>query len=511
SQFQVFASEITALAAEYAAHKKRANAVDFDDLLANLDELLVGHPEVAERLSSQFRYILVDEYQDTNPVQAAIVDRLAAVHKNILVVGDDAQSIYSFRAATVENILSFPRRFPGARVFRLETNYRSAPEILELANEVIAKNERQFSKTLRPSAPSAGKPELIAAASSSAEAVFVAETMRRLVAGGLAANRLAALFRATHHSQELEFELSKRGIAYDYRGGMKFFERAHIKDAAAFLRLRANPRDTVSWLRTLPLVSGIGETGAARLAERLKTLENLENIDDALVQGILTGRGAEGWREYREILRRLALAASPEAAVRAILSSTYADYLELEYPDAAERLEDLEQLAIFAGGYRDLESFLAEITLKDDYDAANGARGEKKEERVVLSTIHQAKGLEWDAVFLIHLAAGNFPHVRAVGEDELEEERRLFYVALTRAKRNLYLSYPLRAGTDSWEWSGPSPFLQELDHRLVQESRRSGAGTDEGTNFSEEDTIELDELGERKRPRRGLLRDISDL
>lgn len=520
----------------YAARKRSANAMDFDDLLCHLHTLLAEQPTIAHRLSEQFRYVLVDEYQDTNPVQAAIVDALSAVHRNILVVGDDAQSIYSFRAASVENILTFPKRYPDATVFRLETNYRSTPEILSVANDVISKNTRQFPKELKPMCAAFAKPLLVPAGTAAEEAAFVAQKITALERDGTPLGKIAVLFRAAHHSQELEFQLAKRGVQYEYRGGMKFFERSHVKDVIAFLKVRTNPKDTAAWLRTLTLQEGIGETGATRIAERLSAVESLAALSDAAVQGVVTQRSARGWADLREILRRVVAAETAADAIRAVVTSSYVGYLEREYPNAQDRLEDLEQFAAFAEQYTSLDTFLTEVTLKEDYGTPRDGALAVAHERLVLSTIHQAKGLEWDAVFIIRLAQGSFPHSRASLEEAgLEEERRLFYVAITRARRELFLTYPASAGYAALAVLSPSVFLDELRRSLVDAARLlprvaaapyrpttryrtsvpayrpSATVFRDTTEGGEEDTIEQDALGERTptpRRRGSLLRDV---
>ncbi len=516
--------EFGRIAAAYAAKKKAANAMDFDDLLGNLLLLLNTEPIFADRLSEKFRYVLVDEYQDTNPIQAAIVDRLAARHRNLLVVGDDAQSIYSFRAATIDNILTFPKRFADAKIFRLETNYRSSPEILAVANEVISKNARQFPKVLRAFLPAGKKPTLVPAGTTAEEARFVAQSLTERHAAGLPLARMAVLFRAAHHSQELEFELARRGIPYEYRGGLKFFERAHVKDVVGFLKLLANPKDTVAWIRVLSMQAGIGAAGAAKIAADLgATLASIREIPDT-VSSLVPGRAMGGWREVRGIFAQMISAPTPAETIRAVATSAYAQYLAAEYPNASDRLEDLEEFAKFAEGFENLEQFLAEVTLKDDYGAVKAGGSEAGRDKLVLSTIHQAKGLEWDVVHLIRLLNGSFPHSRALLEPNgIEEERRLFYVAVTRAKKALCLSYPVTAGYDDLAVASPSPFINEIDCNLLDGARLAarranpwGSATvfDEGTDFAAEDTIELDRLGEPKKkpPRRGgLLRSVEEL
>ncbi len=489
--------ELTRIAAAYDEKKRRANAMDFDDLLVHFRALLAKNPAARERIAGRFDFILVDEYQDTNPLQAAIVGLLANDRKNVLVVGDDAQSIYSFRAADVKNILDFPKQFPGAKIFRLQTNYRSTPEILSLANDVIARNASQYPKELRSVAANHQKPVVVPLPSAGQEAAFVAKRIRRLIDEGTAPKEIAALFRATFHSQALEFELMKLGIEYEYRGGVKFFDRAHVKDALAFLRIAANFGDEAAWLRVLWLQPGVGDVMAGRIFSMMREAGSLAKAVLAPVAETLGSRAERGWRELQGLLEAIRAAGEkPSELVRVVLDSSYVDYLENEYPNFRERLEDIEQLATFAEDYEKVGDLLAEVTL-DESSFQSAARTRTAGSKVVLSTIHQAKGLEWDTVFMIHLTNSAFPNRRAMMEEGgLEEERRLFYVAVTRAKRHLYLCYPATIGRDQFGNEQPSCFLEEcdpscLDLGLVNGDWGSTAKDDAG-NFYEEETVAAD-------------------
>jgi DNA helicase-2/ATP-dependent DNA helicase PcrA len=478
-KFEPLLEDIGRIAETYDRKKRLSNAMDFDDLLTRLHDLLVREPAVRQRLMERFRHVLVDEYQDTNAIQASIVRLLAGETGNITVVGDDAQSIYSFRAAEIRNILDFRKQFPGSRMYKLETNYRSTPQILDLANDVISRNVEQFSKDLVSVKKAKAKPRIVPAPSAAREAEFVADEVERLLSEGIPAREIAVLFRATHHSQALEFELMKRSVAYDYRGGVRFFERAHVKDALAFLRIAVNVTDEAAWLRLLGIQVGIGEVSAARIFTAVRQCGSLADAAVAPVDEIVGQKVAKGWEDLRASLEAMRAAGErPADLVRAALDSPYADYLEAEFPNYAERVEDLEQLAAFAEHYDTVPDFLADITL----DSARGLspKGTVPDvNKIVLSTIHQAKGLEWEAVFLIHLTDSGFPNRRALLEDGgLEEERRLFYVAITRAKSHLSLSYPLTAGYDSYGMESPSLFLQECDPNCVDRSlvKESGWG-----------------------------------
>ena len=465
--------QIKAIADRYRDKKKANNSMDFDDLLVNWLKLLREQQNIKDRLAAQFHYILVDEYQDTNYLQAEIIKQLSSVHNNVLVVGDDAQSIYSFRAADIGNILNFPEVFKGAKIFKLETNYRSTPEILDVANEVIKKNINQFSKVLKPKLQKFAKPSLVPATSARQEADFISQQILQLRDEGIPLNKVAILFRAAYHSQELEFELTKRDIPYDYRGGVRFFERAHIKDITAFLKIINNPKDEVSWLRVLNLQVGIGAQTAVKIYQRIKNLDCIIKCVEADFSGILTPKAEIGWLAFIGIIKNLKLKTDEyraERLIRGLAKSDYQNYLEAQYPNWQERLEDLEQLAKFADNYQDLNSFLSEITLQESFAVERGQPDHAEDECLVLSTIHQAKGLEWEVVFVINLVDTAFPNRRALTEKGgLEEERRLFYVAITRAQKQLFLSYPITGDHSLMYLNTPSQFLQEVPEELMEE------------------------------------------
>lgn len=498
----------------YEARKKNANAMDFDDLLVKTTYLLRNNPSVREQVAGRYRYVLVDEYQDTNRVQAEFLSLVSSVNKNLLVVGDDAQSIYSFRAADVRNILGFPNIFPGANIFKLETNYRSTAAILELANESIRWNENQFPKKLHPanpSAPAGELPGLVAAGNAEEEAQFIAEKILKLRDEGVPLPEIAVLFRATFHSQALEFELTKRDIPYDYRGGIRFFERAHIKDVLAFLRISANPADEVGWLRALRLQTGIGTETASKIfaaAAAAATLkEAMANINASLGE-----RAKSGWKDFSQTVdAMLKVEDDPSECIRGIVKSSYGDYLDNEFPNAEERREDLEQLAVFAEKYESVSAFLADSALTEGFGAERITAGdpadrtaEEDNEKIVLSTIHQAKGLEWDAVFVMHLFDGAFPNARAMEEDGgMEEERRLFYVAGTRARKELFLTYPLVGAGEMGYLHERSQFVRELPSTVYEEiilRRASQSGTTifKDDDFFEDETIDISDLDKAK-------------
>jgi DNA helicase II / ATP-dependent DNA helicase PcrA len=485
------ADVIGRIAEEYRKRKLSANAMDFDDLLVNLYVLLLKSENVRKKFATQFRYVLVDEYQDTNKIQASIVKLFASVHKNILVVGDDAQSIYSFRAAHIGNILEFEKEYPGAEIFRLETNYRSTPEILAVANDVISNNVSQYEKELKSIVDGFVKPEVHVFSDQPEEAEFIAERVLALRDEGIPLNKMAVLFRAAFHSQALELELTKRDIPYEYRGGVRFFERAHIKDVLAYLRIFSNREDTIAWGRVLNMQVGIGPATVQKILSAVRKSEDVFSLSEHVK---LSARAKIGWHDFLQVWEKvIASDGTPAGLIQAVLDSKYIDYLQSEYPDYRERKQDITQLASFAEKETDVTTFLAEATLQEQHKnlkQQSGGASEDDEEKVVLSTIHQAKGLEWESVFVMHLGAGQFPNERALKEKKgIEEERRLFYVAVTRAKKQLYLSYPLTGGY-TMTLGGPSMFLEELDRSLVD----IRGGIDTGTTVFSDPSDDVDDI-----------------
>lgn len=492
-------SEIEAVRKRYTERKRLHHLVDFDDLLDLLDRLLRTKPDIRTKLARQFKYVLVDEYQDTNRLQASIVEQLASEHKNLLVVGDDAQSIYAFRGATVRNILDFPKTFPNCVTYKLETNYRSTDPILQLANVVIRANQEQFKKTLKPIRSGGGKPVLVPAGSTEQEAEFISQRILEFRDDGVPLANMAVLFRATYLSQSLEFELTRRDIPYEYRGGLRFFERAHIKDLLAYVKLADNPRDEVAFLRVLQLYPGIGIETAVNLSRaifpKIRTVDDLAAVDAGEV---LTQRSRTGFAAFQKTYQSVIKAsAEPAELVRKLARGEYRDYLRVTYPNADERVDDLLELARFAERYKTLSSFLADVSLQESFGIEGETTGPKDDESMVLSTIHQAKGLEWDVVFVIGCTDSAFPNPRALTEPGgLEEERRLFYVAVTRAKTNLFLSYALGMNlrTTAMRLIRPSQFITDLPEGLLDELQLE----DDFINQPDDALFERDELGEPK-------------
>jgi len=474
--FLAWEEEIVRVFQRYRERKRAANACDYDDLLLSWKRLLEESPETAAALAASYDEILVDEYQDTNRLQGEIVDGMGRVKRNVTVVGDDAQAIYSFRGASFENILGFPQRYPDARTFRLTRNYRSTPEILALANASIAHNERQFEKELRASRGSGAVPAVVPLPDIPDQARFVAQRVLEWHDEGEKLSDLAVLYRAHYQALELQIELTRRGIPYEIRSGMRFFEQRHVKDVLAFLRLVVNPKDELSWKRALKVFPRVGERSAAAVWESIGTrADPLEAFRERGSRGIELPRGTSGAVEaFRTLLSRLdspALRSSPADAIRAVVEDVYRDFARAKFPNGEARLDDLEQFAQFAQAYDSLRSFLEEVTLFNELSGEDVVAGENEDDRVVLSSVHQAKGLEWSRVIVMGLSEGRFPSYRSAATEEgLEEERRLFYVAVTRAKNEVALVYPMlardRYGVDVI--LEPSRFVTELPEEVYE-------------------------------------------
>ncbi len=466
---------IERIAEHYQQKKQEANVMDFDDLLTNLLRLL-EHPEAGPRVAQKFTYVLVDEFQDTNTVQAKIVQRFSQPQENILVVGDDAQSIYSFRAATVQNILSFQQVYPQAKLFKLEVNYRSTPDILQLANASIRNNQFQYDKSLRSMFEGqSAKPVLVPSRDAQQQAEFIAQRILELRDKNYSLDEMAVLFRSSFQIIEMELELNKRGIPYIVRGGLRFFEQAHIKDVLAYLQLMHNPRDEMSWRRILGLYEGVGPATATKVWNKLKEQETLTAMLSVLAESAGRGKAAGSIAALQRFFFKLIELPKDRLheLIMTILEQGYQVQLERTYEDARDRLEDLHQLALFAAQYQNLADFLSEASLSEGFKGERAASAQEAEpdERLVLSTIHQAKGLEWDVVFTLGLAEGQFPHYKVADKpQEIEEERRLFYVAVTRPRKLLYMVYPLtsRSYATGEVIHRPSIFIREISDDLFE-------------------------------------------
>jgi len=499
-QFDYF-EQITRLVADvqkrYLARKHATNAMDFDDLLALWLRLLQEYADVREHYQRRFQFILVDEYQDTNKLQSDLIDLLAERHHNVTVVGDDAQSIYAWRGANFQNIFQFPKRHPDAKVFKIETNYRSTPEILKVANAAIAANRDQFTKILTPARKSGLKPALVACLDASQQAAFIAQ----LPEEGVNLNQVAVLYRSHFHALELQLELTKRNIPFSITSGIRFFEQAHIKDVTAYLKLIANPQDELAFKRLVQLLPGIAAKGADKIWKIFQSNKSRSRGDETLISpsnqksepprvgsykiapalqacsSSVPSKAAAAWKQFVETISQLEdeiVRQSAAKMLRIVLDAGYDDYLKENFVNYRSRLEDLEQLAVFAYQFGSVEDFLTQLALLTNVEAEDDQATNDDTEKIRLSTIHQAKGLEFDVVFVIMLCDGLFPSGRSLESPEgEEEERRLFYVAITRAKNELYLSYPLERATFSKTGGDgmqrPSRFLSEIPRALLNE------------------------------------------
>ncbi len=474
--FVPLAEQVARVQTAYEGRKKEANSMDFDDLLSKTLELFTTCEDVAVQYQEQFRHILVDEYQDTNRIQAELVDGLARRHGSIMAVGDDAQSIYSWRGANFANILDFPKRYPDAQVFKIETNYRSVPEVLSVANASIRANNRQFPKNLAPVRPSHPvKPALVPLQTDTQQAVFIAQRVLELHEEGLPLNEIAILYRAHFHSMLVQMEFTRRGIPFAITSGLRFFEQAHVKDVASFLKFAINPRDEVAFKRIARLLPGIGPKAAESLWSQSSSALHGEPAFSRLSNFKVPAKSARAWSQLVRTLSELVTSAgplAPSAAIESVLFAVYDDYMKAKFANYDARREDLNTLAGFARSFESSEEFLSQLALLAGVETSDALGSDDGEtEKVILSTIHQAKGLEWKAVFLIWLTEGMFPSSRSSETtDGLEEERRLFYVGITRSKDELYLTYPdmrLNAGYGE-SLQRPSRFLEEIPEELLE-------------------------------------------
>ncbi len=474
-QFEGESEIIEKIIEKFEERKRNLNFMDYDDLLLNWLTLLRENEDILKFWSDRFLFILVDEYQDTNRIQGEVIDLLASSHRNLTVVGDDAQSIYRFRGASFENTITFPERYPDAKIFRLEINYRSTPEILELANASISHNKRQFPKKLEPVKKSGPLPALVPCRDVYQQADFVAQYILQLLEEGRSLNEVAILFRSHYLSMELQVELMRRNIPYIVRGGPRFFEQAHIKDLVSYLRIIVNPFDELSWMRILTLLPRIGAATARKLYSYLSSKEDpLAAIASEDTIPLVPKVARDSFKDLVEIISKLRspeMAHAPTEMILTVLEGRYEDYLKNRYPNFAQRREDILQLANFALQYKSAESLLSELALLGEVTAEYVTFGPTETESVTLSTVHQAKGLEWPVVFVIGLADGRFPSQMALREpDAEEEERRIFYVAVTRTKEELYLTLPIQMrerGIGDF-FVKRSRFITELDGKTYE-------------------------------------------
>jgi DNA helicase-2/ATP-dependent DNA helicase PcrA len=507
--FRPLTEVITDIQRRYAERKRSAGLMDFDDLLALWLRLLREQPDLRDFYQRRFQFVLVDEYQDTNKLQGELLDELAGRHRNLMAVGDDAQSIYSWRGANFANILGFQQRFPGAQVFKIETNYRSTPEILALANAAIAANTRQFPKQLHAARPSGAKPVLVVCGDAGEQAAFIAQRALELRDEGQRLDDMCVLYRSHFHAMELQFELTRRNIPFVITSGIRFFEQAHVKDVAAYLKLVTNPADELAFKRLVRMLPGIGGKGADKLWEAFSSRPGPSALDQmATVQAepvpisdndggeamprptaprvpvapLLTAiakavpkKTSAAWAQFAATVSQCEaddIRNAPGRLIRLVVEADYEDYLKETYENPRNRLDDLEQLANYAEQFTSTADFLSQLALQTNVEAEDNRPRDQGEERLKLSTVHQAKGLEFGTVFVVMLCEGLFPSARSLDSVEgEEEERRLFYVAVTRAKNELYLCHPLlrfaQGGGNALQQ--PSRFLGELPKDLVEE------------------------------------------
>lgn len=465
-QFEHCTEKINEIIREYTEYKRKNSILDYDDLLLYLKTLLECNPEIRKKLSNQYKYIMVDEYQDTNTIQAQIVKLLACEHNNVMAVGDDSQSIYSFRGANFKNILEFPEIFPNTKIIKLEQNYRSSQNILALANEILLKAKEKYTKTLYSDIVCPIKPALISANDMKMEAEFISQRVLELVEEeNLSLNDICVLARSARMTYNLEIELAKRSIPYKKFGGMKFIEAAHVKDIIAHLRVILNPSDIISYTRILLLLDGIGNQSANRL---LPVLAEDGDIKDKK----LPVKNPEAVIRLTELINNNQKDIfNPKKVVQSVLKY-YENILRDKYDDYTKREKDLEHFLALSEKYTSLEDFLSDLALEPpDTSMTDVEEGANKDEFLTLSTIHSAKGLEYKAIFIIGAVDGRFPSLFSFNSpDDLDEELRLMYVAVTRAKTHLAITYPI----DMFDYSTnmvlskPSRFFDGIGQDILE-------------------------------------------
>jgi DNA helicase-2/ATP-dependent DNA helicase PcrA len=465
------AAKIDKFYQSYMQAKLDQQVVDYDDLLEYLLKLLREHPEIRQQYQNRFEHILVDEFQDTNRLQSDIVDQLAG-HHQVMAVGDDAQCIYTWRGADFDNIMQFEERHPGAEIHKIETNYRSSPEILEFANAVLASQPHGlgFSKELRPIKPSRERPYFVPVMDTRSQAKFIIERIEGLIDEGRELSDIAILYRAHFQAMDLQMELTRLKIDYQITSGVRFFEQAHIKDFTSQLRFASNTADVSAFARITCLLPKIGPKTAERIHKF--TRERAAKLGKSFCEVLITPEvlkkipadAKAEWPSLAETIREIYEAMnkrSPEEIIELALDGWYSSYIREIYPNWTDRADDLQSLVSFAARYETMEDLLAQLVLLAS--ESNERSPEDQQNCLRLTTIHQAKGLEFPVVFVIGLADGTFPLKRTIDNGDLEEERRLFYVAVTRAEEELYLCYPKlhSQGTQVMRMS-PSRFIKEI-------------------------------------------------
>ena len=470
-QFLDFTPTAESLARVYSNYKKKNQLMDYDDLILNLRELLSANEELREELSRRYQYIMVDEYQDTNRIQADIVKWLGQEHRNVMVVGDDSQSIYSFRGANYRNMFEFPQYFPGTRVIKLEENYRSTQPILNFTNALMVQAQEKYTKCLFTRREGGELPRLVNTHTEPEQALFVCNEIKARLSQGRRPGEIAVLFRAAYHSFELELELTRQNMRYIKVGGFKFMESAHIKDLLAHFRVILNTDDLVSWGRILRLVRGVGQAKSDAI---IRWMKEEGKSPGQIGKWPGAGKASQGLQALSELLSILGQERiSPKNAMEKALEY-YRPILADMYDDYPRRERELEQLIVMASRYKALRSFLDDLVLEPPTSPADIDPGQKGE-ALTLTTVHSAKGLEWPVVFIIWVMEGRFPSSQAYSDPSaLEEERRLMYVAATRAKDELILCYPGQESASSWQWGwsenngGVSCFLRDLPQGVLR-------------------------------------------
>lgn len=452
----------------FEIRKQEHHFLDYDDLLVYLCRLLAEYPDVQDRISARYRYIMVDEYQDTNTIQAEILYLLTRTNQNIMVVGDDAQSIYAFRGANFRNIIDFPKRFPAARMVSLEENYRSNQPVLILTNTIIERAREKFTKNLFSQKKDGSIPVMVNAEDEYSQSRFIVDRIKDLQKQNLPLNEIAVLFRASFHSFDLEIELNREGIAFVKMGGFKFVESAHIKDVLAHLRVMANVHDRISWYRILLLIEKVGPKTAQKIYEA--TLAEKSGYTGLLSAEVARSKGLER-------LKKLIATLDSQPKTVCEMGETIIDYympiLKNRYDDHPRRAKDLEHLVEIMERYRSLDPFLTDMALEPPTTSFENTlyANTPGSDRLTLSTIHSAKGLEWNTVFVIWTLDGRFPSVHSLHKEaELEEELRLMYVAATRAKENLFFTYPSNVYDRSTglTLNRPSRFLDDIPDDILE-------------------------------------------
>ncbi len=473
SDYDDWTGEIRSVQKEYTDYKRRSNCLDYDDLLIYL-KLALDNEEVREKISARYRYIMVDEFQDTNGVQADIVALLGKSSGNVMAVGDDAQSIYGFRGANHLNILDFPKRFPGCRVIKLEENYRSTQAILDVGNAVLTNMRHKFEKTLVSAMGLTGeKPVLRRFDDIYEEAAWVAQKVQSLRAQGIPMREIAMLFRTAYTSMPLQSEMIKRGIRFKLFGGRRFYETAHVRDVISYLRIIANPADELAWHRVLLLLPGIGTRTVERLLELMSSQTSLAHIIDKAIAPFCTGqKHSDALSSLKALLLSITTPSlTPVQQLEQVINH-YDPIMKIKYKKDASRTKELTMLRGMAQRYHSLKEFLADVSVDPDKEGSDDS------EYVTLSTVHSAKGLEWGQVFLIGLVEGVFPSSRSTIDNdvsEIEEEQRLFYVAVTRAKEGLSLSLYDKGGAGERSFHGICRFLAPKNVKETIEERSPAA------------------------------------